>query len=163
MWFLILLLFLPIQASALNSDKQQPAYIQADSATLNHKTGICIYRGNVKLTQGTTIITADILTIYTNAKNQLKQAKAEGKLATYSTLPDNSTLQFMAVAETINYNPLTAYVELIGQAKATQGADIFAGPQINYDVKQQIVTTPRSKQGRTTIVIQPGQQISLPK
>lgn len=160
--FILLIIIFPLTSWALSTDKQQPAYIEADSASLNHKTGICIYRGNVKLTQGSTTIIADTLTTYLNAQNQLQQATAIGQLATYTTLPDNTKLPFTAVAQTINYYPIKSSVELIGQAKATQGSDSFAGPKINYDIKQQIVITPPSQGGRTTIIIQPQQKMSLP-
>lgn len=155
-------LICPLLSLALNSDKQQPAFIEADSATLNHKTGICIYRGHVKLTQGSTIITADTLTTHSDSENQLDQATAVGQLATYTTQPDNNPLPFSAMGLTINYYPKKAYVELIGQAKATQGNDSFAGPRINYDIKQQIVVSPPSTEGRTTIVINPQQKLGLP-
>ncbi len=148
---------------ALSTDKQQPAYIQSDTATLNHKTKICIYSGHVKLTQGSTVILSDTLTTYSDEQNQLEQATAVGKLATYSTLPDNSEQKLVATAVTINYYPKKAQVELIGDAKAMQGSDSFAGPRINYDIKHQIINSPASNEGRTTIIIQPGQKIGLPK
>lgn len=160
--FIILFVLFPGITFALSTDKLQNAIIESDSATINHKTNTCIYRGHVKLTQGTTILTADLLTTYSNAKNQLQKAIAIGQLATYTTLPDNSSTSFIAQAKTINYNPLQSQIILVGDAKATQGSDSFAGPQINYNIKQQLVTTPASKQGRTTIVFQPGQRVSLP-
>jgi len=149
-------------ACGLSTDKQQPAFIQADSATLNHKTGVCIYRGHVKLTQGTTVISSDTLTTYSDQKNQLKLAKAVGQPATYTTLPDNSTIPMVASAQTINYDPQQALVTLTGNAKATQGNDSFAGPLIYYNIKLQTVTTPATEQGRTTIIIHPGQKVTFP-
>lgn len=157
------MLLFPNLSSALSTDKLQPAYIKADSATINHKTKICVYSGHVQLTQGSTVITADTLTTHADAQNQLEQATAVGKFAVYSTLPDNTQLKLVATALTINYYPKKAQVELIGDAKATQGSDSFAGPKINYDIKQQIINSPASKEGRTTIIIQPGQKIGFPK
>lgn len=160
--FLFLLLcLLPGLSFALASDKQQPAYLQADNATLNHKTGISIYRGNVKLTQGTTVVTGDIITAYTDKHNQLIKAVAVGtaaQRASYSTLPDNSKLQFTAIALTINYYPPQGHAEFIGLAQATQGQDTYTGPRLNYDINNEIVTSPTSHQGRTMIIIQPSQK-----
>jgi len=59
---LILLLSLVIglgQAHARSDDNEQPLHITADTAELNDKTGISIYRGNVRMVQGTTIITGE--------------------------------------------------------------------------------------------------------
>ncbi len=155
---LLLLSYVPIECLALSSDKTQPVFVESDWATLNHKTGISTYHGHVKLTQGTTVVTADNLVTYTDKHNQLLKAVATGQLASYSTLPDNSKLLFTAVALTINYYPPKGYTEFIGQAKAIQGNDTYAGPQINYDINLQIVTSPKSQQGRTSIVILPSQK-----
>lgn len=147
---------------ALSTDKQQPAILQADSATINHKTGISVYRGHVKLIQGSTVITADILTTHTSPQDQLQLATAVGVPATYSTLPDNTTMVFNASALTINYQVPNQQVDLTGNAKALQGNDSFAGPHIIYDIKQQLVISPPSDQGHTTILIQPNQKVILP-
>jgi lipopolysaccharide export system protein LptA len=159
--WLLLFCFVPVICHALSADKQQTAHLQADSATLNHKTGISVYRGNVVLTQGTTVITANILTAYSDRHNQLIHAIATGaatKPASYSTLPDNSKLPFTATALTIDYHPPQGHVEFIGQAKALQGQDNFAGNELDYDMNNQIVVSPPSAGNRTTIIIQPDQQ-----
>lgn len=161
-FFLVSFFYSPL-GFALSTDQQQVATINADAATLNPKTGFCIYRGHVVLKQGTTSILADNLTIQSDGKNQLEHAIAKGNLASYSTMPDNSTLEFIAMGETIDYYPKKNLIVLRGQAKATQGKDSFAGPVINYDTKSQMVTTPFSKQNRTTIVIQPDQKLTFPK
>lgn len=158
-----IVLVFPALSWALTTDKQQNANIVANSASINYKKHICIYRGNVKLTQGSTVLTADVLTTFANAKNQLQKAIAVGKLASYTTLPDNSPLPFAAVAETINYYPLQSQIYLIGQAKATQGNDSFAGYQINYNTKLQSISTPATPHERTTIVFQPTQKVNLPQ
>lgn len=42
-----------------------------------------------------------------------------------------------------------------GNAKLLQDSDTYTAPEIYYDINQQMVTSPSSKHGRTTIVIQP--------
>lgn len=165
MWkyIIIFLVCIPATSFALSSDKQQTAYLQADSATLNHKTGVGIYHGNVKLTQGSTTITATTLTTYLDQQDQLIKAIGIGTNfmpASYNTLPDNSKLPFNAVALTINYYPPRSLVEFIDRAKAVQGQDTYTGPQLNYAINQQIVTSPISTKGRTQIIIQPDQKES---
>ena len=162
---LICLFFCVVYAShsfALSTDKQQPALLQADSATINHKTGISVYTGHVKLVQGSTVITADVLTTLSTNQNQLELATAIGNPATYSTLPDNTTMMFNASALTLKYQVPSQQVDLTGNAKALQGNDSFAGPHIIYDIKQQLVISPPSDQGHTTILIQPTQKVTLP-
>jgi len=157
---LILILLLPAWALAASSDSDQTAYVVADNTTLNYKTHTGIYRGHVKMTQGTTTILADRVVTYANKHNKLIKAIATGNLASYSTLPDNSQLLFTAAGQTINYYPIKGTVELIGQAKATQGNDSLAGPHITYDIKKQTVVSLLEKAGHTTIVIQPDQKLT---
>jgi lipopolysaccharide export system protein LptA len=148
----------PLTTFALNNDQQKPVYVEADSAVLNYKTGLCQYQGHVKLTQGTTTVIANLLITYTDTKKKLQEAIATGLPASYSTLPDRSKIPFAASANTIKYYPPKGYVEFIENAKAIQGKDAFAGPQINYDIKREIVSSPSSHEGHTSIIIQPDQK-----
>lgn len=161
--FLILPFLLSTWAMAASSDKLQTAYVKAHQTTLNYKTKTGIYIGQVKMTQGTTTILADRITTYFNKNDQLEKAVAIGKLASYTTLPDNSKLPFTASGEIINYYPIQGYVELIGQAKATQGNDSLAGPHIKYNINQQTVISLPVSTGHTTIIIQPEQKLSVGK
>ena len=49
-------------------DRDKPIHITADTAELNDKTGISIYRGDVEMVQGTTILTGDVITIHSPNK-----------------------------------------------------------------------------------------------
>ena len=49
---------------ALSTDKDQPIEIEADTADLDNKKGVTIYRGNVVLIQGSVRMTGDIMTVY---------------------------------------------------------------------------------------------------
>lgn len=160
---LILFLLIVLTSSStfgLPSDKEQRVILQhADSTQLDLKTGASTYKGHVVLTQGTTILRGDKILTFTNKNNQLEKAIILGNPARYHTLmkPDNPL--FIAVSNTINYYPQKGWIELIGNAKATQGEDSFAAPQINYDVTQGVIITPSSKAGRTKIIIQPKQKL----
>ena len=67
---------------ALTDDSTKPINIQADSAEINDDTGISTYRGNVKITQGSTILTGDIVILET-ANKKVKKIISEGKLSTF--------------------------------------------------------------------------------
>lgn len=149
-----------INAHAASGDKLQIANLVADETTLNYKTHTGIYRGHVKMRQGTTVITGDKVITYGDKNNRLIKAIATGQLASYTTLPDNSKLPFIAAGQTLLYYPLAGFVEAIGQAKATQGNDSLAGPHIKYDINQQIVLSLPAKNSQTTIIIQPDQKFS---
>ena len=65
--FILLLLFLPLllpmAAWGLSDDRNQPMHIEADRASLNEKTGISTYEGNVHVQQGTLNLRGDRMTV----------------------------------------------------------------------------------------------------
>ena len=144
-------------AFALNTDKDQILQIIADSVELKHHTGVAIYRHHVHVSQGTTHLTADKLTTTYDDQNQLESATAIGNKtrATYRTQTDIKKPELIAQADTIKYLPKQKLVQLIGNAQASQGTDTFIAPQINYDIQNQIITSPPAEDGKTVITIQP--------
>lgn len=156
----ILFFILPLFAHAASTDKLQIANLVADETTLNYKTHIGVYRGHVKLTQGTTTILGDKIITYGDKNNKLIKAVAIGQPASYTTLPDNSQLPFTAVGDILHYYPILGIVDAIGKAKAIQGNDSLAGAHIKYDIKQQVVISLPEKNSQTTIIIQPNQKFS---
>ena len=84
---LTLLLFLVLhllcaEVFARPDDREKPIHITADTAELNDKTGISIYRGDVEMVQGTTILTGDVITIHSSDK-KVNKVISIGELATY--------------------------------------------------------------------------------
>ncbi|MBY0545129.1 MAG: lipopolysaccharide transport periplasmic protein LptA [Gammaproteobacteria bacterium] len=159
---LALICLLPLFALAeLPSDKTAKLYIVSDNAQLNKATGISVFSGNVKVDHGSTHVTADKLTTYSDKNNQVIKAIAEGangNFATYQTMTDPKKPPLNAKALIIQYFPQQHYVILIGQAVVTQGPDSITGPQLEYDLKNQILITKNNGSmgsGRTKIVIQP--------
>lgn len=73
-----------VSAWALPSDREQPIRIQADSAELDDKQGVAVYRGDVVITQGTMKVTGDTVTITQNAQGDVEVFTSVGKPATTS-------------------------------------------------------------------------------
>ena len=71
-----LLLMCPLLAFALPSDKQKPASISSDTATLNRSAGTGIFIGHVIVKQGTTQIQANKLLTYTLKSKKIKKGTA---------------------------------------------------------------------------------------
>ena len=70
-------------AAALPTDREQPIRVQADSAELDDKQGVAVYRGGVVITQGTLKITGDTVTITQNAQGDIEIFTSVGKPAYY--------------------------------------------------------------------------------
>ena len=149
-------------AWALPSDREQPIRVQADTAELDDKQGVGVYRGNVVITQGTLKITGDTVTITQNAQGDIEVFTALGKPAYYEQKPSADKQIVKAYGLTIQYFAANERIVLIDQAKVIQEGNTFEGEKIVYDTQRQIVnagrangvplTTPRP---RIDMVIQP--------
>ena len=87
-------------AAALSSDREQPIELEADSAHIDERTGVSVYTGNVKLTQGSTRLLADRLTVERGEDGN--RVVAEGQPATFSQQPDDKPKPVEGLAKTID-------------------------------------------------------------
>ena len=149
-------------AHALPSDSQQPIHVKADSAEMDDKRGVAIYRGDVIITQGTLKITGDTVTITLNNEGDIDVFTSVGKPAYYEQLPATDKEIVQAYDLTIQYFANTEKIIIQDQAKVIQQGNTFKGEKIVYDTDREIVTAGRGKQGSITspapridMVIQP--------
>lgn len=155
MFILCALIIAPSLSQALNSDQQKPAHLTADYVKydrLNHQS---TFTGHVQFQQGTTILTADKILVYDTKHNKVYKVVATGKRAHYSTLPDAKKFLLHAKANTIVYYPIKEVAMLIGNGEIQQQQNIFSGPHITYNVRQQIITSTPDQHQRTSIILQP--------
>lgn len=152
---LLFFIFFIKVAFALPNDREQLMHIDADSYELNYKTGIDIYEGNVKVDQGTTHLIADRVVTEKNKDRKMISTIAYGneQLAEFTTIPKEGEEIFHAKAKVIKFYPETSLVQLEENVIVTQGENSFHGPIIIYNMKDQIVSTPASPNGRATIII----------
>jgi lipopolysaccharide export system protein LptA len=133
-----------VSAWALPSDRDQPIRIQADSAELDDKQGVAVYRGDVIITQGTMKVTGDTVTITQNAQGDIEVFTSIGKPAYYEQLPSADKQIVKAYGQTIQYFMTNERVILIDQAKVIQEGNTFKGEKIVYDTQRQIVNAGRA-------------------
>jgi lipopolysaccharide export system protein LptA len=140
-------------AWALPSDRDQPIRIQADSAELDDRQGVAVYRGDVIITQGTLKITGDTVTITQTASGDIDVFTSVGKPAYYEQKPAADKDIVKAYGLTIQYFASNERIVLIDQAKVIQEGNTFEGEKIVYDTRRQIVNA-----GRAT-----GNEVSVPR
>ena len=140
-------------AWALPSDRDQPIRIQADSAELDDRQGVAVYRGDVIITQGTLKITGDTVTITQTASGDIDVFTSVGNLAYYEQKPAVDKDIVKAYGKTIQYFASNERIVLIDQAKVIQEGNTFEGEKIVYDTQRQIVNA-----GRAT-----GSNVSMPR
>lgn len=127
---------LPMTASALPSDAQQPIRLLADRATYVERTGVTTYSGNVTIEQGTLKIAADNITVNLNTANRsINSAVATGRPATMQQVITQEKGLAKGQANKIDYDAVTGIVTLTGNAKLTQAGSSFSGNVIRYSLK----------------------------
>ncbi|PZP23413.1 MULTISPECIES: lipopolysaccharide transport periplasmic protein LptA [Pseudomonas] len=149
-------------AWALPSDRDQPIRVQADSAELDDKQGVAVYRGGVVITQGTLKITGDTVTITQDKNGDIKVFTSVGRPAYYEQKPAADKPLVKAYGLTIQYFADNERIVLIDQAKVVQQGNTFQGEKIVYDTRRQIVNAGRATGNNVTaprprvdMVIQP--------
>ena len=115
---------------ALPSDRDQPIRVQADSAELDDKQGVAVYRGSVVITQGSLKITGDTVTLTQNQTGDLEVFTAVGKPAYYEQQPSADKQIVKAYGLTIQYYASNERIVLIDQAKVIQEGNTFEGEKI---------------------------------
>ena len=140
------------QAYARSDDSEQPLHITADAAELNDKTGISIYRGNVRMVQGTTIITGDTVTIFMLERKVSKMISL-GELASYQETADDGDILF-SEAEEMHFYKLEDRVELFRRGKITENDSVFHSEHIIYYLDEGLIDA-GTKTDRVEIMIMP--------
>jgi len=138
-------------AWALPTDREQPIRVQADSAELDDKQGVAVYRGDVIITQGTLKITGDTVTITQNAQGDIEVFTSVGKPAYYEQKPSADKQIVKAYGLTIQYFAANERIVLIDQAKVIQEGNTFEGEKIVYDTQRQIVNAGRATGNAVTV------------
>ncbi len=125
-------------ALALPADRQATITVEADRAQINEKTGITDYQGAVIIKQGSLLIEAEQVTIY-STDGQAHKIICLGKPAHYQQQPNIEDGLVNAHADTIEYYLDRETITLIKNASLEQQGSTLKGDHINYDLKAELV------------------------
>jgi lipopolysaccharide export system protein LptA len=154
-WLWLVAGLIPAAGWALSSDRDQPMSIEADRVELNDSEGISVYRGNVKVVQGTLELTGDTMTVY-NKGDKVQKVVMEGNPATYKQRPDNKDKDVRAKALRMEYFTNPEYIVLQKKAEVEQEGDRLRSERIEYDVARDKVNAGTNQPNeRVRITIQP--------
>lgn len=147
---MVLGLVLPLGAAALESDSGQPIEIEADLMTLDEQSGISIYRGNVKLAQGSIRITAEelILHMENGRLQQMEILGNEKAPAAFRQLTDSSE-EARGQARRIEYTSANSRMVLLGQAELLQGNNHIRSARIDYNTERNSFVAGRTPEEAT--------------
>jgi lipopolysaccharide export system protein LptA len=141
---------------ALELDREKPVHISADKVTIDEKTGISSYIGNVSIEQGSMKLTGEKVMVY-QPDGKLDKIIVNGTPAKFIQLSDQNNQEITATAKMLNYHTINEKLILTGEARLTQGPNSFSGHIIEYDTRNSTVTanTDSEKKQRVNAVITP--------
>ena len=139
---------------ALDSDRQQPIYIDADRVEMDEAKGLNTYTGAVVVVQGTMQINSDTLVIHTENRKPIRYV-ATGKPARYKQQPKPNEGDVVATSREMEYVIGEKKLHLRGDAHITRQGDVFQGDQLVYDTVRDLVTGSGGEGGRIRMIIQP--------
>lgn len=150
---LVALLLLSAPASALDSDSEQPMFVEADAAELDEKQSISLYIGNVEVQQGSMRIRADEVLVHHKPNRQPRKIIAVGNPVRYRQLLDDDPDEVRARAQRMEYEADREEITLIDDAELIQGEDRFVSDRIVYNRITDRLTAGSSARGRERVKI----------
>jgi lipopolysaccharide export system protein LptA len=156
------ILFCAFSAQAENaantSDENLPVEVTADSLNAKDKEGISVYQGNVVITQGTTTIKGDKVTLH-HPQRKISTAIVIGKPATFKRYLEEEKGWVTGHADKITYSTAQKTLLLEGHAQVVQeGKNSITGPKILYDLTRKTLSAKGEKQERIKMIFTPDEQ-----
>jgi lipopolysaccharide export system protein LptA len=132
--FVACLLACPV-LRALESDRQQPLLVNADTTEGTLGDGVAILRGNVEIHQGTLLVRADVAEVE-KVDGRVRLVTLTGKPALLQQEIENEGL-VTATAGSIRYQVANGLVTLTGAADVNHPQYHISGEVLTYDMNQQ--------------------------
>jgi lipopolysaccharide export system protein LptA len=156
------LLLLPLPGHAEQADRDKPINLESDTVEVNDLTHVSTYQGNVRLVQGTLLITADKLVVVQDTEG-FSKSTAYGNPTYFKQKSEGVDLNIEGWAQRIEYDAKRDKMEMFTQARVKRGQDEVHGNYITYDGHTQSYRVLGGKEGasennpkgRVRVVIQP--------
>lgn len=134
-------------ASALESDRTAPIQVEADRLDLDDRAGTAVYTGDVRIQQGSMILTGDRVEIQRNDQGELSQATATGNRAYLEQKPSPEEPVVKGWGRRVVYHVSERRIELIDQAELHKARDTFDGAYLEYFLDRRVVQARSSADG----------------
>ncbi len=144
-----LLLLFSLGSHALPEDKSKPITVKAKTVEIDEKKGVSFYTGQAQVVQGSLILSAERIRLYSNQR-EVTKVIAKGtkdRRAHYQQSQPNQPRFIEATAQNITYLIKKEMVHLKGDAHLVQGFDSFSGGTLDYDIKNDKVIAKKAKDG----------------
>ena len=137
--FLLLASLFSTAAIALDSDREQPAVVDAQDIEIDLSAGLWTYRGDVTIRQGTLYMQAEEIQLFFE-EDALTRAVANGTPAIFEQQPEGGNHLLKGRAQNIEIDEIKNIAIFVGNAKLQQGRDVITGETIIYDMETEKIT-----------------------
>lgn len=151
----VLGLLAALEAHALPDDREQPIRISADTVTVDQKTGVTRYQGDVVMLQGGLRIAADRVVVRYQ-QGEIQSLSAFGNPVTLRQRAQDGVPEMKASAARLQYSAADRVLHLYDQVALQQGDDVLHSAALHYDLGTNRLQAEGDPQNRVYSVIQPG-------
>jgi len=144
----VLLAAAPVMA--LESDRDQPIELVADSVDIDESKGRSIYKGDVDLSQGSMRLLADIVTVHQD-KRKPTRIIAEGRPVKFRQQSEQGPVRGEALR--VEYEVNSENLVLKGNAVLVQNKDSMRSDRIVYDRVRSVVKAGAAAKGKQRVRI----------
>lgn len=145
------LFLLTFSAFGIDPNSKEPIEIESDSATLDDKTGISSYTGNVIISQGQSRLEAEYILV-SSQDRKISSIVATGSPAHFVQKADGTSTH--GYGNSISYNTELESLTFKGNAKLIQAENSFSGEEIEYDVTKKAIKAKGDENIGTRVKIQ---------
>ena len=150
----IFLIFLSSSVFAYELDKNKPIFLESDSAKWDEDSQKSTYRGNVVVTQGSMLLTGDLL-IVTSKNNEINDMIITGEKSTYKQKTRSGKI-INGEAYKIQYFVDTSKIIFSNQAVLTQSNNIVKSNKIIYITESEnIIAGDKAGKSRVKMTLEP--------
>lgn len=122
---------------AERSDRDQPIHLEADQVLIEDAKQTSTFTGNVRLTQGTLLISGDKIVV-TEDKEGFKHATVYGDTAKFRQKREGYDEYIEGYGQRIDYDTRSEVLNLHEKARLKRGLDVVNGDDIVYNTKTEI-------------------------
>jgi len=157
---LLLLAIFCGKSLALSDDFNKEASISSDNQYIDIGKNVAVYKGNVKITQGSITISADRLEIYNHGNSGLELMVLIGKPARFSQTVDDGTI-ISAQASEVRFERAANVIKLSRKAQLTWGKNVVKGELITYDMIRKLLNADgdAERDNQVITILQPNEKV----
>ena len=142
---------------AYEDDKSKPIFLESDSAKWDEDSQKSTYRGNVVVTQGSMLLTGDLL-IVTSKNNEINKMVITGKKSTYKQKTRSGKI-VNGEAMKIQYFVEKSIIVFLNKAVLTRSNNIVKSNKIIYITdSENIIAGDKGGKSRVKMTLEPNKK-----